>query len=172
MCVGDFNMDFFYFAFPTAFVGVLAWAAVNQWLLKRMVADQKRVMAAHQADTFVLFEQQVTDAVRALLLQGSGDKFVLQARNAHNYVVVRGRKQVVRLCFHSDLTVLLAVEWKDGGQQQVFTFQEIAGLYSVVITQVGQYSAFDTQYGGVGTHHRRPNVDGLAHLALVHTNGK
>lgn len=166
-------MIYVIFLLSFALAAVLAWAIRNQWLVKCMLADQKRVMEAHGVELLNLFEQQVVDAVRALLWQASGEKFNLQTRSAHNYVVMRGRKQVIRLCFHSNLTVLCAVEWKNAGQQQVFTFQEMmTGLYNVVISQVGQYSAYDAQYGGAGTYIRHPSALNLANLSLVHTNGK
>lgn len=155
--------------------GVLVWAIRNQWLLNRVPDDQKRVMEDHQCELSALFEQQVTDAVKVLLWQGFKDKFVLECYNEHNYLIVHnqvGRKKVIRLRFFANGSVLMSVEWREGGSQHTFTCQEVPGLYEIIVTQVEQYGVFDVQYGGVGTHHRRPSNDGLTRLTLVHTNGK
>lgn len=152
-----------------ALIGATAWAFRNRWILNRMLIDQKRAMVAHDHDLLDLFEKQVVAAIGALLWQASEEKFTLHGLNLHNYVIVRNRnKRIMRLCFHPNLSVSVAIEWRDGGSQQTFGYQEIADLYNLLVEQVGQYSAFDAKNGGFGTYTRSGDGGSLAHLALVH----
>lgn len=167
-------MNYWIVGLVFALVGVAGWGFWNQWLVKQVLVDQKRVMSAHSDDMLIFFERQVTEAIRALLWQASGQKFFLENLPKRlNYAVFRNRggrnKQVMRFCFRPDLSVLVSFELCDGGSQQVISHHKIAGLYDCISGQVGKFSTFEAQHGGVGTY-QRPSETGLSlkKLVLVH----
>ncbi len=152
------------------FIGLAVWAGRNQWLINKMLIDQERVMNAQLDDMLALFEQQVTDAIRALLWQ-AGDKFELRTMILRQYTVVRksgrpNREIQIKLHFLNDLSILVSESLGDSRSQQIFTHAEITGLYSSIATQAMTQSAFGSS---AGTYQRSPNGGfSLTRLALVH----